>query len=119
MKRLIGLITVCALALFAFSAFTLEAKKPVKWEKVVFSTHIHCQACIDKMEANLAYERGVKGLEFSLEDQTVTFLFDPKKTDRQTLAQAMKKIGYEGVEITSCDDSHEQCDDCKDCHEEK
>lgn len=103
MKGIARFAVAALAALLAAAAICSAAAKPGKWEKVVFATHIHCESCVAKLEANLSYEKGVKGLEISLEDQTVTFEYDPKKTSKEKLAEAMKKIGYEGQEVTSCD----------------
>lgn len=106
MKNLLKYFAVLILAFSVNALMSSEAfaqKKNEKWEKVVFSTHIHCESCVAKLEANLAYEKGVKDLEISLEDQTVTFRFDPKKTTKEKLSAAMAKIGYEGKEVKDCD----------------
>ena len=62
-------------------------------QTVVFDVNIHCEGCITKIEKNIAFERGVKDMECSLEDKTVTIVFDPEKTDIPHLQAAFAKIG--------------------------
>ena len=61
-------------------------------QTVVFDVDIHCQGCITKIEKNIAFERGVKDMECSLEDRTVTIVFDPSKTSVEQLQAAFAKI---------------------------
>ena len=41
------------------------------------------------------FEKGVKKLDVSLENHTVTVTFDPSKTDAGKIAAAIRKLGYE------------------------
>ena len=61
-------------------------------QTVVFDVDIHCQGCITKIEKNIAFERGVKDMECSLDDRTVTIVFDPSKTSVEQLQAAFTKI---------------------------
>jgi copper chaperone CopZ len=42
---------------------------------------------------NIAYEKGVKDLQFDLKNKTVTLTFDTRKTDLPTLLKAFEKLG--------------------------
>ncbi|MCM1177300.1 MAG: heavy-metal-associated domain-containing protein [Clostridium sp.] len=68
--------------------------KPVN-KTVIFEVHLHCENCVKKVRENISFEKGVKALEVSLEDQTVKITYDPRKTDEKTLAEAIGKLGYE------------------------
>lgn len=78
-----------------------HAAKPRKeYSKVVFSVSMHCENCVKKIQENIAFEKGVKALEVSLDRHTVYIEFDPEKTDVKTLASAIEKLGYEVREMT-------------------
>lgn len=62
---------------------------------VTFKVHLHCESCVKKVNENIAFEKGVKDLKVSLEDQTVTIKYDASKTDEAKLANAIEKLGYE------------------------
>lgn len=74
------------------SVGTLHAKNDYR-ETVVLSCNLHCQGCCDKIMKNIAYEKGVKDLQFDLKNKTVTLTFDKRKTDLPTLLKAFEKIG--------------------------
>lgn len=92
-----SIVTICAIALIA--SLTLNAapdkkKKEVKQHTVVFNSDVDCADCQKKVMENLAFEKGVKDLSVSLEDQTVTVTFDAAKSDTTSLAKALRKLGY-------------------------
>ena len=69
-----------------------KAKAEVK--EVVFNVHLHCNNCVKKTEENIAFEKGVKGLDVSLENQTVEIKYDPAKTSEEVLKASIEKLGY-------------------------
>lgn len=80
------------LSCLILSVGTLQAKNDYK-ETVVLSCNLHCQGCCDKIMKNIAYEKGVKDLQFDLKNKTVTLTFDKRKTDLPTLLKAFEKLG--------------------------
>ena len=88
-KTLIIIIT----ALMAFSvSLSAGPKKKAEIKEVTFSVHLHCQNCVNKVQENIAFEKGVKGLEVSLEKQIVAVKYDPAKTSVETLKNAIQKL---------------------------
>ncbi len=78
---------------------SLTDKKPARKKKgeikdVVFNVHLHCDNCVKKVQENIAFEKGVKGLEISLENQTVAIKYDAAKTSEAALKAAIEKLGY-------------------------
>lgn len=62
-------------------------------QTVVLYCELHCQGCCDKIMKNIAFEKGVKDLQFDMEEQAVTVTYDANKTDVPTLQKAFAKIG--------------------------
>lgn len=85
----------------ASASDTIIAGAPKKEVKtVVFKVGLHCQNCVKKVKENISFEKGVKGLEVSLDNKTVTVTYDPTKTDVPTLKKAIEKLGYK-AEVVS------------------
>ena len=84
--------SVCCAATSGIGVFGKPKKEYVT---VVYDVHLHCENCVKKVNENIAFEKGVKKLEVSLEKHTVTVTFDPSKTDAVKIAAALKKLGYE------------------------
>ena len=92
-----------------------------KNEKVVFSVDMDCPACQQKIEKNIAFEKGVKDLEVDLENDLVTVTYKSSKTDIAKLQKGFEKIGYKAVELKAkgcC--SEEASTECKEkCADDK
>lgn len=85
MKRVL-LFLAALLILLPTSAKTNKAT-------VTLYCELHCQACCDKIMKNIAFERGVKDIQFNMEEQSVRVTYDTEKTDVPTLQKAFAKIG--------------------------
>lgn len=90
---------LCALASDMQETSVLTDRKPSKkkgeTKEVTFHVHLHCNNCVKKVQENIAFEKGVKDLEVSLEGQTVRVKFDASKTSESVLKAAIEKLGYE------------------------
>ena len=96
MKNYIKLI-VAAVILFgaAFMSSEAYAAKPEKeYAVVVINTNLHCEKCVKKVQENISFEKGVKDLDVSLKNQTIKITYDKSKTNEETLAKAVEKLGY-------------------------
>ena len=100
MKRI---IVIAIAALMGFSAYAADIvmaeasaqvfkKSKAEVKEVVFNVNLHCNSCVKKVQENIAFEKGVKGLEVSLEKQTVAVKYDPAKTSVETLKAAIQKL---------------------------
>lgn len=84
MKKIITILIFCALSISLFAKGEREV--------VVFDVDIHCQNCINKIEKNIAFEKGVKDLVCNLDKKQVTVVFDPEKTSVERLQKAFRDI---------------------------
>jgi copper chaperone CopZ len=102
MKRI---VVIAIAALMGFSAYAAGTsvtetsvssqvfkKSKAEIKEVVFHAHLHCNSCVKKVQENIAFEKGVKGLEVSLEKQTVAVKYDAAKTSVETLKAAIQKL---------------------------
>lgn len=111
MKKIIILalsFVIAMPAVFASYSFSGEqtssldkkpSKKSKKYKDVTFRAHLHCENCVKKVMENISYEKGVKGLDVSLEEQRISIKYDPSKTNEEALAKAIQKLGYEVEKI--------------------
>ena len=68
---------------------------------VIFTTQpqMHCASCEKKIKGNLRYEKGVKRIDTSVEQQKVTVKYDADNTSAEKLQEAFKKFGYEARQV--------------------
>ena len=102
MKRFFTLMLAVLLVAGTATAALAQDKKQKKQadlKEVTFVTTIDCKNCVKKVEANLPYEKGIKDMKVNLDDRTVWIKYDATKTDKEKLAAAIVKLGYEAEEV--------------------
>lgn len=70
----------------------VTAKPKQEYTTAVFHVEIHCDACVKKIQNNIAFEKGLKDMRINQSEETVTITFDPQKTDTATIKLAFEKI---------------------------
>lgn len=129
MRKIFTIIMLVAACIVMAGGETL-AKEKGKTEKVVYSLNPApvCQNCVNKIQGNLRFEKGVKDIAVDLKTQSVTITYSADKTDKEKLSSALKKIGYEATvggarQSGTCSSCKSGKQDCKaekhDCKAEK
>ncbi len=106
MKRIILLAVAALMTLSAVAASPQKVKKVKEVKEVTFSVHLHCENCVKKVQENISFEKGVKGLDVCQGHQTVTVKYDPAKTSEETLKAAIEKLGYEVSGVVAPEEVH-------------
>ena len=75
-------------------AISANAQKQTKWTEVVIQTNGTCQSCKDKIESNIAYEKGVKDVSYDLPTAKVKITYNAEKTSPENLRAAINKLGF-------------------------
>lgn len=104
MKRILSLaLMLVSLAVIA------NAKAPAD-TTAIFNVmpKMSCQNCENKIKSNLRFEKGIKSIETSLDSQTVTVVFNLKKTNVENIQKGFKKIGYAATAIPECEDGQKK-----------
>ena len=73
----------------------LTQKKHANRDTVVYHVVMDCHNCQQKIEKNIAFEKGVRAMKVSLEKQTVEISYDTRRNSVEKLQEAIKKLGYE------------------------
>jgi periplasmic mercuric ion binding protein len=99
MKNLCKTLVVLMMCQFAFAGASAAMAQDKKAKKDNFQTmkcwvSMSCENCKAKVEKNIPYEKGVKGLEVDLPTKIVTIKYKPGKTSPEKLEKAIQKLGY-------------------------
>ena len=92
-----------ALGLWALVIATLAQEKPIETGngyEIKIQTSAICEMCQYTLEKDLAFEKGVKEAVLNLDDKVMTILYNPKKTDPQTLRRRITMVGYHADTLT-------------------
>lgn len=75
-----------------------ETKKTKEKVKVTFDiSEMDCQSCVNKIEKNIAFEKGVTDLKCDLKSKTAVVTYRADRTSEAKLQEAFKKIGMEAT----------------------
>lgn len=89
---------ISAIILFIAISFSAAAQNKKGADTVTFKTDIHCQNCVNKINKNIPFEKGVKDVQANVETKEVTVTYDTKKTDKDKLVKAFEKINVKAEE---------------------
>ena len=73
---------------------TIVNAKDIRTLVVTTTPQMHCQNCENRVKNNLKDAKGIKSVETSVENQTVTIQYDAKKTNEETLIKAFEGFGF-------------------------
>lgn len=105
MKKLIALFTVVALS--SGIGFAQQQQKKAKKEEVVefrLGEEI-CQNCKRKIDNNIAFEKGVTGIKYGEDGNTVQVKYRSDRTNAKKLKTAFEKVKLEVVEAKPVEQS--------------
>lgn len=95
-----------------FSGQMLAQEKKSKTETVEIKSSVVCGMCKEKIEKELAFEKGVKAIDVNLKAQIVTVTFNPKKTDKEKIKVAITKIGYDADDLIAEEKAYSKLPAC-------
>jgi mercuric ion binding protein len=70
-----------------------------KLETVKIKTSAICEMCKATIEKKLAFTKGVSESNLNLDDKVVTVIYNPKKTDVQSIKKSISEAGYDADEM--------------------
>jgi len=90
-----------------------EEKKKGKEIKVLeIKTSSQCEICKERIEKNMAYEKGVKFVELDVETKILTLKYREDKTTPEQLRKAVSKIGYDADDVEADPVAYEKLPAC-------
>ena len=93
-------IILAVVFLMGIQTVSAQAKKEAtKDGSVVFKVNVDCHSCEQKIKKNIPFERGVRNVTVNLEKQQVAIEFQPNRTNKDKLKQAIVKLGFTCEEV--------------------
>lgn len=105
------MIIIATLAALAINPAAAQDKKK-NYEEVQIQTSAVCGMCEERIEGNIAYEKGVKKVELDDKTKVVTVGFDPRKTDLEKIRKAISKLGYDADDVEADQEAHDKLPKC-------
>jgi periplasmic mercuric ion binding protein len=107
MKKIIAITLI--FTSFGLASFAQSNKKT---EEINIKTSAVCGMCKTTLEKAMAYEKGVKKSSLDVKSQTLTVVYDPKKTNLDKIKKAINEVGYDADDKPSNPKAYEQLDPC-------
>ncbi|WP_300724454.1 heavy-metal-associated domain-containing protein [uncultured Bacteroides sp.] len=87
------------------------AKDKKDKETVTFLVSMTCEKCQQRIENNIAYEKGVTGLTIDLPKKLVTIEYRTEKTNSEKLKKAIQDLGYTATPFRQKNDKETEKND--------
>lgn len=98
MKSLVKYTMIFLIAIGLHSS--IGAREEVKKEKEIkIQTSAVCGMCEERIESNMAFEKGVKSVELDDKTKIVTIVYKTSKTNPEKLREAISKLGYDADDV--------------------
>ena len=111
MKTKITLLLVSLL--MTVSLMSLKAQDPEpKTKEIKIKTSAVCGMCEERLETNMAFEKGVKSVELDDKTKVLTIEYKTAKTDPDKLRKAVSKLGYDADDIEADPEAYAKLPAC-------
>lgn len=122
MKKSI-VLTIVSIIILGFSSTMLQAssydissiyvlENGPKVDTVEIKTSAVCNMCKERLEHDMAFEKGVKSVTLDNETKVLTIVYKPGKTTEEDLKKAITKIGYDADEMQADKKAHDRLPAC-------
>jgi len=104
--------TFLLLFLAAVTQFSM-AREPLSKEKEIkIQTSAVCGMCKEKIESNMAFEKGVKSVELDEDTKVLSIVYKTSKTTPEKLRKAVSELGYDADDVDADPVAYEKLPPC-------
>ena len=89
----------------------IEAKES-KYDTVQIQTSAVCKMCKERLEHDLAFEKGVTAVELDIETKVLTIVYKKSKTTEKDLRVAVTMVGYDADDMLADQKAHDKLPAC-------
>ena len=89
------LLSIAAMTLATMSLVAKDIKTVV----VTTTPVMYCENCENRVKNGMRFVKGVKKIETSVSDQTVTITYDADKNNEENIIKSFGKIGYKAEKV--------------------
>ncbi len=106
MKTIKSILAVM-LVLVAFATVSAQ-----KMQTVTILTSAQCDMCEEKLEKNIAFEKGVSSVDLDVQSKKLTVTFNSNKTNVESLRKAVTMLGYDADGMVANSEAYSKLPDC-------
>lgn len=104
--------TLCfSLLIMAAASTSFAQQKVSKVKTIEFNVTGVCKMCKERIE-NATLIKGVKSAEWDKLAQTLSVIYNPKKTDEETIHEAVASHGHDTEKVKASEEAYKKLPDC-------
>jgi copper chaperone CopZ len=111
MKTIIKVIVLTVFAVGLNKGVLAQVEEPTEKE-IKIQTSAVCSMCEERIEGNMAFEKGVKSVSLDDETKIVTITYKTAKTDPDKLRKAISKLGYDADDVEADPEAYAKLPAC-------
>ena len=92
---------------------TMMTAKDIRTVVLTTTPQMHCKNCENRVKNNLKDVKGIKSVETSIADQTVTIQYDAKKISEASLIEAFSGFGFQARRLAEGEVIQKEAHECK------
>ena len=92
---------------------TAMTGKDIRTLVLTTTPQMHCQNCENRVKNNLKNVKGIKAVETSVANQTVTIQYNAKKVSEETLINAFSGFGFTARKLAKGEVIQKEAHECK------
>lgn len=75
-------------------------------------TSAQCEMCKERLESNIAFEKGIRDVYLDLETKKLKVTFKSKKTNLDNIRNAIAQLGYDADDVSADPESYKELPLC-------
>ena len=91
---------------------TFAQAKSTENDTIFIKTSAICGDCKERLEHNIAFEKGVTFVELDDETKVLTIVYKTGKNDKEKLKIAITKVGYDADDLAADLKAYKRLPDC-------
>jgi copper chaperone CopZ len=103
---------ILMMLLLVMTAATMTAKD-IRTLVLTTTPQMHCKNCENRVKNNLKTIKGIKAVETSVADQTVTIQYNAKKVSEETLINAFSGFGFTARKLAKGEVIQKEAHECE------
>ncbi len=88
------------------------AQEETKTKEITIKSSVVCKMCKERVEHDMAFEKGVKEVTVNLETKEIDITYRPDKTTPDKLRLAVSKIGYDADDVEADQKAYDKLPRC-------
>lgn len=97
---------------FVMITFVSAQDPELKVKEIKIQTSAVCGMCEERLETNMAFEKGVKSVELDNKTKILTISYKVGKTDPDKLRKAISKLGYDADDVEADPEAYNKLPAC-------